>query len=192
MNHYYSRIPADAIRRMFDGNLYAYIPHRFDGNVVIEDFSKPRMLRFTEPDSFIKNGEAYILFAKRGDALPVPFVPFAVTVIPVQSEIWLYEHEDGRHLVSPADAATLAGDPAWHRVGPVEMQRESPDLLSIIKALLPYAESRAEDMSDALAEMADTAADEIADDTHTHGELVAMAWAAVHAGYAALEGAGHE
>lgn len=34
----------------------------------------------------------------------------------------LYEHDDGRHAVAPsAEAATFAhGDPAWHRVGPVE------------------------------------------------------------------------
>lgn len=35
----------------------------------------------------------------------------------------LYEHDDGRHAVAPsAEAATFAhGDPAWHRVGPVEV-----------------------------------------------------------------------
>lgn len=35
----------------------------------------------------------------------------------------LYEHDDGRHAVAPsAEAATFAkGDPAWHRVGPVDV-----------------------------------------------------------------------
>lgn len=35
----------------------------------------------------------------------------------------LYEHDDGRHAVAPsAEAATFArGDPAWHRVGPVQV-----------------------------------------------------------------------
>jgi hypothetical protein len=34
----------------------------------------------------------------------------------------LYEHEDGRHAIAPtAEAATFtAGDPKWHRVGPVD------------------------------------------------------------------------
>lgn len=35
----------------------------------------------------------------------------------------LYEHDDGRHAVAPtAESATFSkGDPAWHRVGPVEV-----------------------------------------------------------------------
>jgi hypothetical protein len=39
------------------------------------------------------------------------------------AEWLLYEHDDGRHAVAPsAEAATFAhGDPAWHRVGPVEV-----------------------------------------------------------------------
>jgi hypothetical protein len=41
----------------------------------------------------------------------------------------LYEHDDGRHAVAPsAEAATFAaGDPAWHRVGPVEVDTETRD-----------------------------------------------------------------
>jgi predicted GNAT family acetyltransferase len=42
-----------------------------------------------------------------------------VTVRKVQSKTYLYEHEDGRHIVARADAA--AGDPAWHRVRPIEI-----------------------------------------------------------------------
>lgn len=40
------------------------------------------------------------------------------------AEWLLYEHDDGRHAVAPsAEAATFAkGDPAWRRVGPVEVQ----------------------------------------------------------------------
>ena len=82
MNLYFSRVPEAAVFRQFDGNLYANIPHSMpkDGGIV-EDYSTPRMMRFTSP-SFIKGGEAYILFAKRGDALPLPvYVPFGVSII---------------------------------------------------------------------------------------------------------------
>lgn len=83
MQNFYSRVPALAVKPMFDANLYANIPHSIDHSsaVITEDFENPRMMRFTEP-SFIKNGEAYILFAKRGDALPMPkTIPFGVSVI---------------------------------------------------------------------------------------------------------------
>lgn len=87
MFYYYSRIPSAAVKPMFDGNLYAHIPHSIAGDIVIENFDKPRMLRYTEPDSFIKNGEAYILFAKRGDAIALAMpVPFGVTVLHVEDE----------------------------------------------------------------------------------------------------------
>jgi hypothetical protein len=33
----------------------------------------------------------------------------------------LYEHSDGRHAVAPSAEAFARGDPAWHRVGPVEV-----------------------------------------------------------------------
>lgn len=84
MRHYFSRIPAAAVKPMFDGNLYAHIPHKIDQTkpAIIENYDAPVMMRYSEPASFIKNGEAYVLFAKRGDALPEPvFIPFGVTVI---------------------------------------------------------------------------------------------------------------
>ena len=83
MRLYYSRVPSAAVRPMFDGNLYAYIPHRMGGDKVIEDYANPRMMLCTERTHFVRNGEAYVLFAKRGDALPVPFVPFGVSVVQV-------------------------------------------------------------------------------------------------------------
>lgn len=45
------------------------------------------------------------------------------------AEWLLYEHNDGRHAVAPsAEAATFAkDDPAWHRVGPVEVSSETRD-----------------------------------------------------------------
>lgn len=82
MNIYYSRVPAAAIHLSHDGRRYVYVPHRFDGarNRFIEDFSAPRLLKFTEPESFIKNGEAFILIGKSGDLVPVPAcLPFGVT-----------------------------------------------------------------------------------------------------------------
>lgn len=42
---------------------------------------------------------------------------------PVQ--MWLYEHEDGRGIVALPGAAILAGDPAWHRVGPIEVHADA-------------------------------------------------------------------
>ena len=82
MLHYFSRIPAAAIFPMFDGNQYARIPHTADGDKVREDFANPRMVRYVVSESFIKNGEAYMLFAKRGDAIPLTgALPFGVTCI---------------------------------------------------------------------------------------------------------------
>jgi hypothetical protein len=37
------------------------------------------------------------------------------------SALLLYEHEDGRYRVAPAGNAAVAGDPRWHRMGPVEI-----------------------------------------------------------------------
>lgn len=85
MLHYYSRIPSAAIFPLFDGNQYARIPHSAEGDKVREDFENPRMVRYSEPGSFIKNGEAYVLFAKRGDAIPLTgALPFGVTCIHVE------------------------------------------------------------------------------------------------------------
>lgn len=87
MLYYFSRIPAAAIFPMFDGNQYAHIPHTADGDKVCEDFETQRMVRYAESESFIKNGEAYILFAKRGDAIPINgALPFGVTVIHVEDQ----------------------------------------------------------------------------------------------------------
>lgn len=81
MNVFFSRIPAAAVKDFFDGKQYANIPHAMAGDEIVEDFAAPRLMRFTDC-SFIKNGEAYIQFAKRGDALPLPaYVPFGVSII---------------------------------------------------------------------------------------------------------------
>lgn len=82
MNLYFSRIPSAAIHRQIDGKLYANIPHDMTvGGCIVEDYDKPRMMRF-DPPSFTKGGEAYVLFAKRGDAIPARgHIPFGVTVI---------------------------------------------------------------------------------------------------------------
>ena len=81
MFRYYSRIPAAAVFTMFDGKTYARIPHSIQGETIIECFEFPRMLRFCA-ESFIKDGEAHILFGKRGNAIPIKgFVPFGVSII---------------------------------------------------------------------------------------------------------------
>ena len=91
----YSRVPAAALRTEIDGNVYAYIPHRLSDDIarIIEDFATPRMVRFGA-ESFIRAGEAYVYFAKLGDALPVPLLPFGVS-----SE---QRNTDGRATVAPA------------------------------------------------------------------------------------------
>lgn len=80
MKLYYSRIPADAVFRMFDGNMYANIPHSLGARGVTESFTQPRMVRF-DAASFIRSGEAYVYFGRTGDAAPVGHVPFGVTVL---------------------------------------------------------------------------------------------------------------
>ena len=80
MKNYYSRIPSDAIFRMFDGNMYANIPHSLGARGVTESFTQPRMVRF-DAASLILNGEAYVYFGRTGDAVPVGHVPFGVTVM---------------------------------------------------------------------------------------------------------------
>lgn len=44
----------------------------------------------------------------------------------------LFEHEDGRHAAAPtADAATFAaGNPRWHRVGPLAVALPTADALA--------------------------------------------------------------
>lgn len=79
MIRYYSRIPSAAIFRQFDGNVYANIPHSVENDRIIENFDKPRMIRF-DVSSFIRNGEAYVYFTGRGSAIPLKgFIPFSVT-----------------------------------------------------------------------------------------------------------------
>lgn len=34
----------------------------------------------------------------------------------------LYQHDDGRNLVALPGSTTIAGDPSWHRCGPVEVE----------------------------------------------------------------------
>lgn len=84
LHNYYSRIPAAAVKREFDGHLYAYVPHAIERERVCEDFDKPRMMRFCEPASFYRDGEAYVLIGRRGDAIPLGLpLPFGVTCIKV-------------------------------------------------------------------------------------------------------------
>lgn len=81
MIHYYARIPAAAVYHMFDGNLYANVMYEVKGRCVVSS-AEYRMMRYIEPDSFIKNGEAYVLIAKRGDKVPLHLpLPFGVSAI---------------------------------------------------------------------------------------------------------------
>ncbi len=85
MLHYYSRVPSSAVFPLFDGKLYVNIPHSVEGDSVTENFQTPHMMRFDGVDSFHKNGEAFVLFAKRGEAVPLKnaHVFYAVTIMAV-------------------------------------------------------------------------------------------------------------
>jgi hypothetical protein len=85
MIDYYSRVPAAAVFRSFDGHAYAYIPHRLDAAGqrvrIAESFDAPRMVRADA--ALYENGEALILFGRAGEAIaPTANLPFGVTVRP--------------------------------------------------------------------------------------------------------------
>lgn len=85
MFNYYSRVPAAAVFRSFDGHAYAYIPHRLDASGprvrIAESFDSPRMVRADA--ALYENGEALILFGRAGDVIaPTANLPFGVTVRP--------------------------------------------------------------------------------------------------------------
>ena len=44
-----------------------------------------------------------------------------------------YEHDDGRRITCRADDARLVGEPAWHRVGPVEAPTDAGRLDFMIR-----------------------------------------------------------
>lgn len=86
MIHYYSRIPAAAVKQYPDGHKYAYVPHRVVGmpgtpsDRVIEDYDNPRLLR-VDHHSIFEQGECHVWFASRGDKLPIGgYVPQSVMV----------------------------------------------------------------------------------------------------------------
>lgn len=84
---YYSRIPAAALRREIDGQLYAYIAERLSvspkGARIVQDYTRPRMVR--ADGAKIASGEAYVLFATIGDAVPLlGHIPFGVSVEEIQ------------------------------------------------------------------------------------------------------------
>lgn len=54
------------------------------------------------------------------------------------TQLWLYEHEDGRIIVAVPGAAILAGDPQWVRVGPVEVQGVNADTQSLFAEALAW------------------------------------------------------
>ena len=48
----------------------------------------------------------------------------------------LYQHEDGRNLVAGPDCTKIAGDPAWHRIGPVDVQTPQPTASAHVGTIL--------------------------------------------------------
>lgn len=77
---YFSRIPAAALRREIDGNLYALVPHHITPRGIREDFSAPRMVRADGCE--IRNGEAWVLIGCMGDAIAqTTCLPFGVSFL---------------------------------------------------------------------------------------------------------------
>lgn len=81
---YYSRVPASALFTEIDGNQYARIPHRVtirnEKVLIVEDFANPRMV--VANDAEIKSGEAWVLFAKAGEAIAqTENLPYAVSMV---------------------------------------------------------------------------------------------------------------
>lgn len=81
---YYSRVRASELFTEIDGNQYAWIPYRLamrGAKVhILEDHEHPRMVMAN--DAEIKNGEAWVLFAKAGEAIAqTENLPFAVSMV---------------------------------------------------------------------------------------------------------------
>ena len=62
---YFTRIPAAAVFREFDGHLYAWVGHRVTAEGVRE--CAPRMIRADE--ARIENGVAHVYIGRMGDAI---------------------------------------------------------------------------------------------------------------------------
>jgi hypothetical protein len=80
---YLSTIPAGAVRREIDGNLYAYTNLELavlPGRVTVKGGIKPRMMRVHEVHP--TNGTATVIIGRAGDAIAtLTNLPFSVTAI---------------------------------------------------------------------------------------------------------------
>jgi hypothetical protein len=65
MVNYFALVPAAAVRREIDGNLYAPVAYTVDREGVRE--CKPRMVRANP--AHVENGVASVLIGKMGDAI---------------------------------------------------------------------------------------------------------------------------
>jgi hypothetical protein len=83
MYTYLQTIPAGAVRREVDGNLYAYSNLHLDvlpGRVTVKGSTDTRMLRVHEVHP--TNGTATVIIGKAGDAIAaITNLPFAVTAL---------------------------------------------------------------------------------------------------------------
>ena len=84
MIRFYSRIPAAALRRYFDGHTYALIPHFMDvhgaGNSKIairENYDAPRLVN--ADNARIEGGEAWVYFGQCGEAIAPTWMPSGVS-----------------------------------------------------------------------------------------------------------------
>jgi hypothetical protein len=80
---YVSTIPAGAVRREIDGNLYAYSNLHLDvqpGRVTVKGGIETRMMRVSEIHP--TNGTATVIIGRAGDAIAqTTNLPFAVTAL---------------------------------------------------------------------------------------------------------------
>lgn len=75
MVRYFQRLPAAALRREIDGNLYAYTNVTVGANGVCE--CEPRMVR--ADDAEVKNGVVHVYIGSMGDAIAQTLnLPFSV------------------------------------------------------------------------------------------------------------------
>lgn len=75
MVKYFALLPAAAVKRQHDGNLYAYVAHRVTADGVRE--CEPRMVRAN--DCAIANGVARVYIGCMGDAIAqTNCLPFGV------------------------------------------------------------------------------------------------------------------
>ena len=81
MQKIYVKIPHTAVFPMFDGSLYANVPHRFDGESgIVRTDGDSRLMRFAPP-SFFEGDVAYLYLGRAGDGIRLVALSSDVVVL---------------------------------------------------------------------------------------------------------------